>query len=254
MFYKSRNTQPTSIKRRLAVFASAGVTALALLGAPGSASAAPQLPVNGSSDMGNIEAELRELGSSNDAAARDSAWQTRQNLHSQAENLPPQAAQAAKQTVDGAVNTVFPGLIAARTAPAPAPAPVPAPAPAPAPAFNSGSCPAEAEVCVDLNGGRSWLQENGQVVYGAVPVSSGAVGRNTQTPRGTFYVNRKVKDEISYEFNNAPMPYAIYFTNNGHAFHQGNVATTSAGCIRLGHADAVHYFNNLQIGDMVYIY
>lgn len=251
MFLKSSHAQPTSTKRRLSVFAAAGVTALALLSVPVGAGAAPQLPMNGSSDL-NLESQFRELGSSNDKAARDNAWQTRQNLHQQADNLPGDAARAAKQAIDDAVNAVFPGLIAARTAPAPAPAPAPRPEPAPAPVFDRGSCPVQADVCVDLDGNRSWLQENGEVVYGAVPVSSGGWGQ--ETPRGTFYVNRKVKDEISYEFNNAPMPYAIYFTYNGHAFHQGNVSTTSAGCVRLNHNDAVHYFSNLQIGDMVYIY
>src|SRR5699024_3574052 len=72
--------------------------------------------------------------------------------------------------------------------------------------------------------------------------------------RGTFHVNRKVKDEISYEFNNAPMPYAIYFTNYGHAFHMGDPAYDSAGCVRLPEQAALRYWNNLQIGDKVVIY
>ena len=52
-----------------------------------------------------------------------------------------------------------------------------------------------------------------------------------ETPRGTFYVNRKVKDEISWEFGNAPMPYATYFTYNGIAFHQGDPNYLSNGCL-----------------------
>ena len=75
-----------------------------------------------------------------------------------------------------------------------------------------------------------------------------------ETPRGTFYVNRKVKDEISYEFNNAPMPYSVYFTNNGIAFHQDDPYVPSAGCIHLYRADAQRYFNDLQIGDKVYVF
>ena len=69
-----------------------------------------------------------------------------------------------------------------------------------------------------------------------------------------FTVTRKVKDEISYEFGNAPMPYAVYFTNNGHAFHQGTTNVQSAGCVRMDRKSAQTFFNYLQPGDKVYIY
>lgn len=253
MFYKPRHSRPSQTKRRAAVLASSGAVATALLAAPVTASASPLEQLSGSvdldlsSDLSSLEADIREALTFDDANARNLAWDTRNNLHRQAENLPPQATGPVKDAIDNAVNAVFPGMIAARTAP-----PAAAPAPGPAPRFNTGSCPPTADVCVDLDGNRSWLQDNGRVSYGAVPISAGGIGQ--ATPRGTFTVNRKVVDEISWEFNNAPMPYAIYFTNNGHAFHQGNVAATSAGCVRLNHDDAVHYFENLQIGDTVYIY
>ena len=105
---------------------------------------------------------------------------------------------------------------------------------------------------MDVDGRRSWLQNNGEMYYTADLVGPGRPGQ--ETPRGTFYVNRKVKDEISYEFNNAPMPYATYFTNNGIAFHQGDPSILSAGCVRMYRADAQRYFNDLQIGDKVYVY
>lgn len=254
MSFKPFRAKPSQTRRRLTAFAAAGAAAAALLSAPVTATAQPALPVAGSPDFGNVEEELRGLASGVESDARDIAWDARASFHDVTEALPEGTALTIREVVDNAINVVFPGLIAARTAPAPAPAPAAAPAPAPAPAqgFDTGSCPAAADVCVDIDGGRSWLQENGDVSYGAVPISAGGIGQ--ETPRGTFHVNRKVKDEVSWEFNNAPMPYAIYFTNNGHAFHQGNVATTSAGCIRTNPADAVHYFNTLQIGDMVYIY
>lgn len=220
------------------------------------AHAAPADPFAGSSEIAgefnaaDVQAQFEDLAANATSGAEDTAWELRSTLHAQAGTLPAEAAGFARDTVDAAVNAVFPGLIAARTAPAPAAAP--APGPAPEPAFDTGSCPATADVCVDLDGGRSWLQENGDVSYGAVPISAGGIGQ--ETPRGTFEVNRKVRDEVSYEFNNAPMPYAIYFTYNGHAFHQGNVATTSAGCVRLNQADAQYYFENVHIGDTVHIY
>ncbi|WP_083825989.1 L,D-transpeptidase [Corynebacterium bovis] len=104
-----------------------------------------------------------------------------------------------------------------------------------------------------MDGQRTWLQEGGQVSYGPVQISSGSPGPDTETPRGSFRVTYKVRDEISREFNNAPMPYAVYFTYNGHAFHEGNPNVPSAGCIHLSHDAAVTFFDSLQPGDEVFI-
>ena len=142
--------------------------------------------------------------------------------------------------------------------PQPAPAPAPAPEQAPAPQERAADlppespCPDTARACVDLSGNRTWLQQDGKLLYGPTVMSHGKPGQ--ETPKGTFTVTRKVKDEISYEFNNAPMPYAVYFTNNGHAFHQGTTDTQSAGCVRLNPDAAKFFFENLQVGDVVYIY
>lgn len=142
--------------------------------------------------------------------------------------------------------------------PDPAPAPATPPAQAPAQEERAANlppespCPATARACVDLSGNRTWLQQDGELIYGPTIMSHGKPGQ--ETPRGTFTVTRKVKDEISREFNNAPMPYAVYFTNNGHAFHEGNTDVQSAGCVRLPHDAAVFFFENLQVGDVVYIY
>lgn len=113
-------------------------------------------------------------------------------------------------------------------------------------------CPASARVCVDIDGKRTWLQQGGETSYGPVSMSPGGAGQ--ETPRGNFTVQYKVKDEVSRLFDNAPMPYAVYFTNNGHAFHEGTLQTQSAGCVRLNHQDAVTYFNALHPGDQVFIY
>lgn len=123
--------------------------------------------------------------------------------------------------------------------------------PAPEP-FDYGECPPQARACVDLDGGRSWLQDNGQVTYGAVPIGQGGPGY--ETPRAGFHVSRKVIDDVSYVFDLAPMPFAVYFTSVGHAFHEGDPAGDSHGCVRLAPGDAEVYFHTLQVGDLIHIY
>lgn len=183
--------------------------------------------------------------------SRDQTWLIRTQLNSQVSAVLPQA-QAAEfsRLLDQAIEAAFPGLIAERTAPAPSPAA--APAPQAEPRVDTGSCPATADACVDLDGQRAWLQDNGRITFGPVGALGGRAG--SETPRGTFHVTRKVKDEVSREFNNAPMPNAVYFTNNGHAFHAGSLATRSAGCIHLDDAAAAAFFDDLSVGDTVYIY
>lgn len=118
--------------------------------------------------------------------------------------------------------------------------------------FDYGDCPPIARACVDLDGERAWLQVDGEVTYGAVPIGQGGPGY--ETPRASFHVSHKVIDDVSYVFNMAPMPYAVYFTNVGHAFHEGDPEGDSHGCIRLAPGDAEVYFNNLNVGDLIHIY
>ena len=257
--------------RRMSTFAAIAGVSAALLSAPvapvasaqeapGSAEQLSSASSTGSLDafVVQVNATFQAIGENNDRAARDAAWNTRTSLRQQADGLGvlnPTLPEQAKLAIDGAVESMFPGLIAERTpkpAPAPAPEPVAAAAPAAAPAFDYGPCPKDAKVCVDIDGRRSWLQSGGEMYYQAATIGPGAPG--SETPRGTFWVNRKVKDEISYEFNNAPMPFATYFTYNGIAFHEGNPGYLSNGCVRMYRADAERYFNDLQIGDKVFVY
>ncbi|APT93218.1 hypothetical protein CPHO_10315 [Corynebacterium phocae] len=196
---------------------------------------------------------------------QDAAWNTRNDLRKQIEGLNnPAVAPALESVVDGAVDAFFPGLATRKAEEARRAAEEAARRAAEeaarkkeaerrASGFNFGPCPADARVCVDIDGHRTWVQDgDGKVQYSVARISSGKPGQ--ATPRGTFPVVRKVKDEISIPFNNAPMPYSIYFTNNGHAFHEGSPYIDSAGCIHLTHQDAVYYWNNVQIGDKVFIY
>ena len=68
------------------------------------------------------------------------------------------------------------------------------------------------------------------------PVSTGAPGYDT--PSGNFKPFRMERDHFSREWDEAPMPYSIFFTKQGHAIHGSNhvkaIGTpASHGCVRL---------------------
>jgi hypothetical protein len=118
-------------------------------------------------------------------------------------------------------------------------------------------CGASARACVDLDGHQAWLMQNGQVIRGPVPISSG--GDGAETPPGTFHVISKDKDHKSNEFmmpngQPAPMPWSVFFEWGGIAFHSGDPQKASAGCIHLNPADAQAWFNNLRVGDEVQVH
>ena len=76
---------------------------------------------------------------------------------------------------------------------------------------------------------------NGQQIYNW-PVSTGESGYDT--PSGTFKPFRMEIDHYSEEWDDAPMPYSIFFTQIGHAIHgtyaQRNLGrAVSHGCVRL---------------------
>ncbi len=114
-------------------------------------------------------------------------------------------------------------------------------------------CTTSADACVDLAAKHAWLIDGeGMVVRGPVPIASGAPGY--ETPRGTFYVQWKNRDHRSVEFDNAPMPFAVFFADGGIAFHQGRLNSDSHGCVRLGQADAEAFFDFLEEDDEVQVH
>lgn len=72
------------------------------------------------------------------------------------------------------------------------------------------------------------------------PVSTG--GAHYDTPSGSFKPNRMDKDHKSEEYDQAPMPYAMFFDNNGHAIHgtyeKSIGRPVSHGCVRLSVTNA----------------
>jgi lipoprotein-anchoring transpeptidase ErfK/SrfK len=109
-------------------------------------------------------------------------------------------------------------------------------------------CAATARACIDLAHNKAWLLRNGSVEYGPVPITSGKSGY--RTPVGTFRVLSKERVHLSRAFDNAPMPYSVFFIP-GIAFHQGSLAVTSHGCIHLSKAAAIRFFGSLARGDVV---
>jgi len=73
------------------------------------------------------------------------------------------------------------------------------------------------------------------------PVSTGRLGYDT--PSGTYHPFRMEPVYFSKEFDDAPMPHAIFFTARGHAIH-GTLNTgglgwpVSHGCVRLSPENA----------------
>ena len=90
-------------------------------------------------------------------------------------------------------------------------------------------------IAVDKSTQRMTVTVNGQQMYDW-PVTTGGSGYDT--PSGTFKPFRMEIDHYSDEYDNAPMPYSIFFTQTGNAIHgtyeQRNLGhAVSHGCVRL---------------------
>ena len=89
-------------------------------------------------------------------------------------------------------------------------------------------------ISVDKTTQRMTVSVEGEVRY-TWPVSTGKPGYDT--PNGTFWALYKDKDHKSNEYENAPMPYSIFFTRRGNAVHgtklRGLGKAVSHGCVRL---------------------
>ena len=159
----------------------------------------------------------------------------------------PQAGGPAAPAAPAAPAVGGPAAPPLVAAPPAAPAlPVP---PAAAPAKPAGvPCAATVRACIDLAHNKAWLLRGGVVEYGPVPITSGKPGY--RTPVGTFRVLSKERLHLSRAFDNAPMPYSVFFIP-GIAFHQGSLAVTSHGCIHLSKAAAIRFFGSLARGDVV---
>lgn len=92
------------------------------------------------------------------------------------------------------------------------------------------------------------VELDGDTVY-QWPVSTGAKGYDT--PSGTFKPFRMEKDHFSQEWDDAPMPYSIFFTPEGHALHgsyhiKSLGRRASHGCVRIHPDNAAKLFALVQ--------
>lgn len=111
---------------------------------------------------------------------------------------------------------------------------------------SASAAPAFADVLVtiDKSTQRMTVAVDGRDRY-SWPVSTGVDGHDT--PSGSFTPFRMDRDHFSREWDDAPMPNAIFFTEMGHAIHgTGHVAAlgrpASHGCVRLSRAHSAELF------------
>src|SRR4051794_34656603 len=98
----------------------------------------------------------------------------------------------------------------------------------PGPRSAPTPCQAPARACVDTQHQQAWLQDGGQITYGPVPVALGGSGH--RTPHGQFRVAWKAESWTSTEYGIA-MPWSVFFTTGGIAFHAGPLRRQSHGCV-----------------------
>lgn len=104
------------------------------------------------------------------------------------------------------------------------------------------SAPARAALLIEIDKAtqKMTVSVDGETLH-VWPVSTGQSGYDT--PAGDYKPFRMEKDHFSREWDDAPMPYSIFFTQIGHAIH-GTFDTkrlgtpASHGCVRLSRANA----------------
>ena len=107
---------------------------------------------------------------------------------------------------------------------------------------------AAVQITIDKSAQLMTVERDGRALY-QWPVSTGKAGFDT--PSGKFKAFRMERDHYSREWDDAPMPFSIFFTQKGHAIH-GSLDTknigrpASHGCVRLTPANAEKLFALVQ--------
>jgi len=111
---------------------------------------------------------------------------------------------------------------------------------------------AQVLVSIDESSQEMTVSVDGQQEY-VWPVSTGT--RRHETPTGTYKPFRMEEEHFSEEWDDAPMPYSIFFTPFGHAIHgTEHVANlgrpASHGCVRLAPEDAATLYTLVEEAGM----
>ncbi|MEM7290711.1 MAG: L,D-transpeptidase [Pseudomonadota bacterium] len=106
---------------------------------------------------------------------------------------------------------------------------------------------ARVEAHVDISQQKMRVYQNGKLKH-VWPVSTARRGK--VTPTGSWKAKWLSKNHRSSRYNNAPMPYSIFYSGN-FAIHGTNQVSrlgrpASAGCIRLHPSNAKVLFNMTQ--------
>ncbi|MBR0952324.1 L,D-transpeptidase [Bradyrhizobium canariense] len=114
--------------------------------------------------------------------------------------------------------------------------------------LSAGTAQAKVEITVDKDTQQMTVAVDGVARY-HWPVSTGIPSR--ETPNGAFRTFRMEEDHYSKEFDDAPMPHAIFFTKVGHAIHGtdsvGRLGSpASHGCVRLSRQNATTLYALVQ--------
>jgi hypothetical protein len=115
-------------------------------------------------------------------------------------------------------------------------------------AVSTPAMSAQVLISVDKASQRMTVSVDGEVRY-TWPVSTGMAGY--LTPAGSFKPLRLAKTHYSKEWDDAPMPHSIFFTEAGHAVHGSSAtgrlgAPASHGCVRLKRTHAATLFELVQ--------
>ena len=107
--------------------------------------------------------------------------------------------------------------------------------------FSVSAANAAVLVTIDKSIQQMTVEVDGRPLY-QWPVSTGKAG-NYETPSGKYKAFRMERDHFSKEWDDAPMPFSIFFTQKGHAIHGSNETKrlgtpASHGCVRLLPANA----------------
>jgi hypothetical protein len=119
--------------------------------------------------------------------------------------------------------------------------------------FAFAAAPAHADLVIHIEKSTQQMTVtvDGQPRY-VWPVSTGVA--KYDTPNGEFKPFRMEKDHFSKEWDDAPMPYSIFFTKQGHAIHGTNHTSigrpASHGCVRLSVAHAARLWDLVKAEGM----